>query len=642
MKFTLRQLEYFIAAGEAGSVTLASQSAHISAPSISAAIAHLERELAVQLFVRHHAQGLSLTSAGRALLRESKQLLKQAEALYDSTAERGQLRGTLAVGCLVTLAPMVMPELAYSFMKAFPGTDIRQREHHQEGLLDGLRRAEIDIAVTYDLQVSGDVGFAPLVSLPPYALFGTPDPLHRQAAVTLKELAERPMILLDLPISREYFLALFMKQRLEPNIWWRSPHQEVVRTMVANGYGYALFNARPALRSLSMGGVCIVSGSPGSSRPPCSAWRRCCGCRSPGWCARSRVTAANSSPTATSRGWWPRRWIVGGGARTVMTGIVPAGRLLWTRSSGIRSRGRARFDHRRRRRRSERHRHLLPGGRAVRPQHALDHAAGLSADVCNPVHVRLHRPGHRQGVWPQTSRPPSRRSCCEAVVLLLLIANTLNIAADVAAMGEVGELVSGVDRHVMTALFVIVTLLLQMFVPYHRYVRFLKWLTLSLLAYAAVLFTVHVPWGEVALRTLWPHFRPDADRGCSHGRRVRHDHQPLPVLLAGIRGGRRHAAKGAAARCCAPTQCRQRNCAASAGIPGAACLFGSRRLFHHPGHRRDTARRRHHQNQDRGAGGERLAPAGRRIRLSAVRTRHPRRRPDRRAGAGWLRRLRSG
>jgi DNA-binding transcriptional LysR family regulator len=245
MKFTLRQLEYFIAAGEAGSVTLASQSAHISAPSISAAIAHLERELAVQLFVRHHAQGLSLTSAGRALLRESKQLLKQAEALYDSTAERGQLRGTLAVGCLVTLAPMVMPELAYSFMKAFPGTDIRQREHHQEGLLDGLRRAEIDIAVTYDLQVSGDVGFAPLVSLPPYALFGTPDPLHRQAAVTLKELAERPMILLDLPISREYFLALFMKQRLEPNIWWRSPHQEVVRTMVANGYGYALFNARP-------------------------------------------------------------------------------------------------------------------------------------------------------------------------------------------------------------------------------------------------------------------------------------------------------------------------------------------------------------------------------------------------------------
>lgn len=91
------------------------------------------------------------------------------------------------------------------------------------------------------------------------------------------------------------------------------------------------------------------------------------------------------------------------------------------------------------------------------------------------------------------------------VVLLLLIANMLNIAADVAAMGEVAELVSGIDRHLMTACFVFGTLLLQIFVPYHRYVFFLKWLTLSLLAYAAVLFTVHVPWREVALRTLWPH-----------------------------------------------------------------------------------------------------------------------------------------
>ena len=98
----------------------------------------------------------------------------------------------------------------------------------------------------------------------------------------------------------------------------------------------------------------------------------------------------------------------------------------------------------------------------------------------------------------------------KSVVLLLLVANTLNIAADVAAMGEVAELISGYNRHLMTAVFVIVTLLLQIFIAYHRYVRFLKWLTLSLLAYAAVLFTVHVPWGEVMLRTVWPHFTPNA------------------------------------------------------------------------------------------------------------------------------------
>ncbi|RKE37936.1 Mn2+/Fe2+ NRAMP family transporter [Paraburkholderia sp. BL23I1N1] len=99
----------------------------------------------------------------------------------------------------------------------------------------------------------------------------------------------------------------------------------------------------------------------------------------------------------------------------------------------------------------------------------------------------------------------------QGVVLLLLVANVLNIAADVAAMGEVAELVSGIDRHLMTACFVFGTLLLQVFVPYHRYVFFLKWLTVSLLAYAAVLFTVHVPWSEVALRALSPHLTLNAN-----------------------------------------------------------------------------------------------------------------------------------
>ena len=110
----------------------------------------------------------------------------------------------------------------------------------------------------------------------------------------------------------------------------------------------------------------------------------------------------------------------------------------------------------------------------------------------------------------KTSFPPF---VLQSVVFLLLLANTLNIAADVAAMGEVAELITGFNRHIMTALFVFGTLILQVFVPYHRYVNFLKWLTISLLAYAAVLFTVHVPWGEVMQRTVWPTFTVNADAG---------------------------------------------------------------------------------------------------------------------------------
>jgi len=102
-------------------------------------------------------------------------------------------------------------------------------------------------------------------------------------------------------------------------------------------------------------------------------------------------------------------------------------------------------------------------------------------------------------------------SVLRILVALLLLANVFNIAADIAAMGESAELVLGLDRHLMTIVFVVVTLGLQVLVPYHRYVFFLKWLTLSLFAYVAVLFVVHVPWREALAETVRPRIKFDAD-----------------------------------------------------------------------------------------------------------------------------------
>ncbi|GJD58716.1 LysR family transcriptional regulator [Methylobacterium dankookense] len=246
MRFTLRQLEYFIAAGETGSITLASERIHISQPSISTAIAHLERELSVQLFIRHHAQGLSLTPTGREILREAKALVAQAEGLYTLASESGgQVRGPLSLGCMVTLAPMLVPELAHAFTTAYPATRIRYVEGDQEQLITGLRRSETEVALTYDLQVPDDIHFTPLADLPPHVLVGEGHPFASRPAVAVADLVGEPMILLDLPLSREYFLALFMAEGLQPMIAARSAHQEVVRTMVANGYGFTLFNVRP-------------------------------------------------------------------------------------------------------------------------------------------------------------------------------------------------------------------------------------------------------------------------------------------------------------------------------------------------------------------------------------------------------------
>jgi Mn2+/Fe2+ NRAMP family transporter len=90
------------------------------------------------------------------------------------------------------------------------------------------------------------------------------------------------------------------------------------------------------------------------------------------------------------------------------------------------------------------------------------------------------------------------------LVSLLFIANTINIGADLAAMGAAAQLTTGWSRHTFTLLFAFLSLGLQVWVPCHRYVRYLKLLTLALLAYVGVVFTVEIDWSEVALRAVAP------------------------------------------------------------------------------------------------------------------------------------------
>ncbi|MEO7160637.1 MAG: divalent metal cation transporter [Polaromonas sp.] len=83
------------------------------------------------------------------------------------------------------------------------------------------------------------------------------------------------------------------------------------------------------------------------------------------------------------------------------------------------------------------------------------------------------------------------------MVALLVIANTINIAADIAAMGEALQLVVGGGEHFHSVAFGVITVLLQVFVPYRKLAPILKWLTLFLFAYVIAVFMVQVPWGKV-------------------------------------------------------------------------------------------------------------------------------------------------
>lgn len=246
MQFTLKQLAYFVAAGEAGSILRAAENIHVSQPSISNAIAHLEDVFQIQLFIRHHARGMSLTTAGNQIMDRVKALLRDADELRSFAGKLSdQIFGSINVGCFIPLAPIVTPELCHGFMQSNAGVQVNVSEGNQTELLSRLKKGAIDLALTYNLQLESEIAFTALVELKPYVLLAADHPLAGKESLSLTTLADEKFILLDLPLSDTYFMSLFDSHNLKPNIYARTRQLEVQRGLVAQGYGYSLGNVRP-------------------------------------------------------------------------------------------------------------------------------------------------------------------------------------------------------------------------------------------------------------------------------------------------------------------------------------------------------------------------------------------------------------
>ena len=245
-RLTLRQLEYLVAVGETGSIARAADRLNVSPPSISSAITQLEDELGISLFVRQHAQGLSLTQGGQRVSEQARRVLIGAREIANIAADiSGTARGPLAVGCLLTFAQLVLPRLRRGFERGHPNVRIVQKELNQAEILNALQRSEIDVALTYDMDIPTDLNFIGLVRLTPFALLHAGHELAERASVSIADLAELPMILLDLPISADYFLSLFSAAAQQPRIVERTRDMAVMRSMVGNAFGYSIANVRP-------------------------------------------------------------------------------------------------------------------------------------------------------------------------------------------------------------------------------------------------------------------------------------------------------------------------------------------------------------------------------------------------------------
>lgn len=243
--FTLNQLRYFSAVAEAGSFKDAADKLHIAQSALSAAIANLEDQFSVQLFIRNHARGVELTRSGEQLLVSSRQLLNHAMKLGEFGRDLGgSLTGDLVIGCFEFIAPFVLPALLSKFRARYPNVRTTIQEHDLEGIEQTLLHATSDIALLYDINLSPRLEKAIIASFPPYVILPSKHRLANKGKVFLSELAAEPFIQIDLPNSRDYSERLAKYFGVELNIALRTHSFEMVRGLVGHGHGFSILNQR--------------------------------------------------------------------------------------------------------------------------------------------------------------------------------------------------------------------------------------------------------------------------------------------------------------------------------------------------------------------------------------------------------------
>ncbi|BBR55404.1 MULTISPECIES: LysR substrate-binding domain-containing protein [Pseudomonas] len=244
--FTFRQLEYFVATAEQGSVSAAARAKHISQPSVSLAISQLEAILGEKLFLRQASRGLELSPAGRQLLEQAREILAMAAGIRSAGDEPQVLRGNLSLICFQDLGPWYAPRLLSGFRQRHPEVAMTLFETDLAGVNRRLNEGKAELALTYDVGLDPQIERRVLAQVAPYALLPADHPLARQEQVSLADLAEECLILEDIARTREYFLSLFWAHDLQPRAQQLTQTFEMQRGLVAHGYGVALSCTRPA------------------------------------------------------------------------------------------------------------------------------------------------------------------------------------------------------------------------------------------------------------------------------------------------------------------------------------------------------------------------------------------------------------
>lgn len=246
MRLSIKSLRYFLAAAERGSISKAADVLNVVPSAVSSAIELVEAEFELKLVQRYPAKGIQPTAAGKAMMRKVRHLVEEYDNLLLEGAElRTALSGSLAVGYYAPVAPAFLPAIAGPLVRDHPGISLNLTEVDNERAQAGLLNGEFDVIFFVAEQVKAGIAYETLTEAPPYVLTPRGHPLAERDAVELAELEGEPLVLLDLPVTSEYYQGLLQSAGVNARVVARATTHEMVRSMVGAGVGCSLLNMSP-------------------------------------------------------------------------------------------------------------------------------------------------------------------------------------------------------------------------------------------------------------------------------------------------------------------------------------------------------------------------------------------------------------
>ncbi len=242
MAFSLRQIQFFIAVAENGSISGAAQELAVSQSTITEALKELEADLGVTLLQRH-ARGVAVTHKGQLFLRHAERIwLDVTDARRALTADIPTVNGRLVLGVTSLVAGYVLADILARFRRAFPGVDVSVVEDGHDHLEHLLLNGEIDLALVIisGLHNTDSLRAEILDAYPLRVWLPLGHPLAARASISLPAIAALPQIVLDLDEIEESADQVWRASGLRPNVVFRTRSVEAVRSLVATGMGISV------------------------------------------------------------------------------------------------------------------------------------------------------------------------------------------------------------------------------------------------------------------------------------------------------------------------------------------------------------------------------------------------------------------